>query len=229
METINQKQWNFLEKTEKNNSLVSVYLFCGPSKIGKNTMAFDFVRKINNLEEKTNIEDGANPDVIVVAPKTEEKAKKKRKKDISIEQVKEAIKSVGYYPYKAKYKVLIIKEADRMTASAANSLLKIMEEPTSDTIIILVSDNDLRLLSTIRSRCQIIRFGLASKAVISKQLQYENVEFEEEELEEVVEFSQGKIVKAREFLTNPDKLKGQFKKFQKCSQKRSTRGLYALR
>lgn len=203
---INQKQLNILKRAEKNNSLVDAYLFCGPSKVGKSDVAFSFVRKINELSDKQKIEDGVNPDVIVVEPEIEEKAKKKRKKDISIDQIKQAVKKIGYYAYEAKYKVLIIKEAERMTNTAANSLLKIIEEPTADTIIILISDNELGILSTIRSRCQVVRFGLATRDSIISQLQYENVEFEENDLQEVADFSQGKIVKARIYLTNPEEL-----------------------
>ncbi len=207
MKKINKNQWNFLKKAKKNNSLVGTYLFCGPANVGKCNMVFDFVCDVNELKDCHSVEGGANPDVIIIEPIVEEKAKKKRKKDISIEQIKNAIKSISYYAYKAKYKFLIIKEADRMTTSAANSLLKIIEEPTSDTIIILISDNEWQLLSTVRSRCQILRFGLAEKEDIIAQLQDENIEFGKEELLEVADFSQGKISKARELLANPEKFK----------------------
>ncbi len=203
MKKINQKQQDFLERTRKRNSLVGTYLFCGPAKVGKSKMAFDFACDVNEFEDRDGIDNGSNPDVIVVEPIIEEKGKKSRKKDISIEQIKSAIKSVGYYAYKARYKFLIIKEADRMTLAAANSLLKVIEEPTSDTIIILVSNNELKLLSTVRSRCQVVRFGLAEKEEILSQLQSENLEFERADLVELIDFSQGKIVKARELLADP--------------------------
>jgi DNA polymerase III subunit delta' len=205
LKKINQKQRNFLENAKKNNSLVGTYLFCGPPKVGKNELAFDFACEVNELRDRKSVESGANPDVIIIEPIVEEKGKKKRKKDISIEQVKQAIKSIGYYAYSAKYKFLIIKEADRMTNTAANSLLKIIEEPTADTIVVLVSDNELKLLPTVRSRCQIVRFALAEKEEIVLQLQTENIEFEKDELLEVAEFSQGKIIKARELLADKEK------------------------
>lgn len=203
---INQKQLDILKRANNNNSLVGAYLFCGSAKVGKSDVAFNFIRKINKLCDEQKIEDGVNPDVIVVEPEIEEKAKKKRKKDISIDQIKKAVKKIGYYAYESKYKFLIIKEADRMTNTAANSLLKVIEEPTADTIILLISNNELGILSTIRSRCQTIRFGLASREDIILQLRYENVEFEEDDLQEIANFSQGKIVKARTYLKNPEEL-----------------------
>jgi len=186
------------------DKLVESYLFCGPSDIGKTEITFDFISKVNATVDCAKIKRGANPDVIIVAPVVEEKNGKSRKKDISIEQIKSAIKKVGFYAYNSKYKFLVIKEAEKMTSAAANSLLKIIEDPTPDTIVILISNNEMGTLPTIRSRCQIVRFGLSTEEAIISQLQSENIELEAEELFRIVSFSQGKIVKARKFLQNRD-------------------------
>ena len=62
-------------------------------------------------------------------------------------------------PYEAKMRVVIISEAQRLNPEAANALLKVLEEPPEQTVIILTAPNTVQLLPTIVSRCQEIRFG----------------------------------------------------------------------
>jgi DNA polymerase III subunit delta' len=59
--------------------------------------------------------------------------------------------------FEGRTKVFIIEEADRMNEPAQNALLKTLEEPTADTVFILISDDDQELLETIRSRCRVVR------------------------------------------------------------------------
>jgi DNA polymerase-3 subunit delta' len=58
------------------------------------------------------------------------------------------------------YKLIVIQPADRMNSAAANSLLKTLEEPTTNTVLMLLTDRPSRLLPTIRSRCQRFAFVL---------------------------------------------------------------------
>lgn len=67
-------------------------------------------------------------------------------------------------------KVFVVEEADLMNASAQNTLLKTLEEPPDRTFIILLTDQPEAMLSTIRSRCQIIPFGPIDQQVLIKQL-----------------------------------------------------------
>ncbi|GAJ09349.1 unnamed protein product, partial [marine sediment metagenome] len=87
---------------------------------------------------------------------------------IKIEQIRDLKRQTGYKLFEGKKKVWIIKEADKLTLEAANSLLKILEEPPPDTVFILISKTQERLLPTILSRCEIIRFfPLSSEALDS--------------------------------------------------------------
>ncbi|GEM_PF-108196 len=77
---------------------------------------------------------------------------------VKIEDVRAVIEDVGMKPYEAKKKVYIVDGADNLTEEAANALLKTLEEPSSESMLILISENSRRLLSTIRSRCQAVKF-----------------------------------------------------------------------
>ena len=97
------------------------------------------------------IERGNHPDIHLIAPLPD-------KRDISIEQLRELQHELYLRPYEAPRKACIIDPAERMSVSAANSLLKTLEEPPGDALIILLTENAGMLLSTVRSRCQLIRF-----------------------------------------------------------------------
>ena len=84
------------------------------------------------------------------------------KRDISIDQLREIQRELALRPYEAPRKACIIEPADRMSVNAANSLLKTLEEPPGNAIIILLTENADMLLPTVRSRCQSIRFSSLS-------------------------------------------------------------------
>lgn len=90
---------------------------------------------------------GNHPDVHLLALNDERKM-------ISIDQVREVIGQATMRPYEGRCKVFLIERADTMSTSAANSLLKTLEEPASDTLFILSTHSADLLLPTIRSRCQ---------------------------------------------------------------------------
>ena len=84
------------------------------------------------------------------------------KRDIAIDQLREIQRELALRPYEAPRKACIIEPADRMNVFAANSLLKTLEEPPGNAIIILLTENADMLLPTVRSRCQLIRFSSLS-------------------------------------------------------------------
>jgi len=95
---------------------------------------------------------------------------KNSKGEISIKAVREMIRQINLTPGHGSGKLAIIKGADRLGLEAANTLLKTLEEPPKNVTIILLS-SDLKLLPTIRSRCQIIRF--ADKIAEADQLAFD--------------------------------------------------------
>ncbi len=107
------------------------------------------------------IEGGNHPDIHQIAPLPD-------KRDISIEQLREMQRDLSLRPYEAPRKACIIDPAERMSVNAANSLLKTLEEPPGNALIILLTENAGMLLSTVRSRCQLIRFApLSPEHVLS--------------------------------------------------------------
>ncbi len=77
---------------------------------------------------------------------------------IAIDTIRELKREAKYKLYEGKKKVFIISEADAMRPEAANALLKILEEPPRNLMLILVTSRIHRILPTIRSRCQLIHF-----------------------------------------------------------------------
>lgn len=102
-----------------------------------------------------------HPDIRLVEPE---------KTTISIEQIRELIGEIAFQPLEARYRVVILDPAEQMRPEAHNSLLKTLEEPSSRTIIILVTTNPYMLLETIRSRSQILHFGEIPQNQIEQHL-----------------------------------------------------------
>ena len=122
------------------------------------------------------LESGNHPDFRRVAPdgddaaeegvseKLAEKAKKRSQKMIRIDQIRELEAFVFVGSHRHGNRVVLVTEADAMNPAAANSLLKILEEPPLNVYFILVSTRSKSLLPTIRSRCRVIPFGSPDRA-----------------------------------------------------------------
>lgn len=81
------------------------------------------------------------------------RTKRKPRRVISVEQVRDLIHDFSLSQHSAKHKVALIQPADAMNTNASNALLKLLEEPNSDSILILVCDDVSQLPMTVRSRC----------------------------------------------------------------------------
>jgi DNA polymerase III gamma/tau subunit len=210
--------WKQLKKGAQDEKTAHAFLFCGPGFTGKDDMTLDLVAAFNDIDvesEREKILKNGFPDVVIVVPDEE-----KKKKEIGVDQVKDAIKKIGYYAYDQKYKVLIIFSADLMNRSAGNSLLKTLEEPPEKTIIILVANREERILTTIRSRCQRVYFGLKRNEEVRKYLEEnERIDLPEGLLNQIVEISHGKYKLAEKLALNQDLLdekKERIEKFRKA-------------
>ena len=161
-------------KTITANHLSHAYIFTGQDGVGKTLLAKEFSKAISCTENKDDscnlchncirIEKNNHPDIYWID--IEEKAK-----FIKIENIRNLQHSVRLSPVESDYKIFIIKEADRMNEEASNCLLKTLEEPSGDTILILVSDAPARLLPTIRSRCRQMAFPVPERSLALNWLQ----------------------------------------------------------
>ena len=96
-------------------------------------------------------EAGIHPDITVVARLTDDKGKKK--KQISVEQIRALSADACLLPNEAARKVYIIEDAESMNPSAQNAALKLLEEPPLGAMFLLCTENAMQLLPTVRSRC----------------------------------------------------------------------------
>lgn len=141
------------------NRVAGAYLFVGTASVGKETVALHFAKSINCLTPDEGAcgtclacrkaDDGNHPDLQIIRPSGTW---------IKIDQIRELQKRIIYHPLEGKRKVYILTEAEQMNLEAANCLLKTLEEPPADSVLILLTTNLEALLPTIRSRCQIIPF-----------------------------------------------------------------------
>lgn len=146
-----------LKSAIKNGSIRHSYMITGEKGMGKKTMAEAFLLELFCQEsdeskrpclrcpECKKILSGNHPDVIYI---THEKPG-----SISVDEVREQLMdTVDIKPYSGDYKVYVMPEADKMTVQAQNAILKTLEEPPEYVIILLLVNDDRKLLDTVRSR-----------------------------------------------------------------------------
>ena len=109
---------------------------------------------------------GTHPDLYHLKPVAAENTKSKKPAlNIRIGDIRDLCSQLNQTSQYGGYRVAILEQADQLTLAAANSLLKTLEEPGRDTLIILTSARSHRLPVTIRSRCQSMRFTVPDEAV----------------------------------------------------------------
>ena len=153
---------SYLKASLKNNRISHAYIFSGPDGVGKHLAAVSFAKALNcpspvsgsgcdKCSSCRKIDSLSHPDIFILKPEEEGSS-------IKIEGVRAIIKDAYLKPFEAHKKVYIIEGAEYMKHEAANALLKTLEEPPADSIIILLTENTKKLFHTIVSRCQVIKF-----------------------------------------------------------------------
>jgi DNA polymerase-3 subunit delta' len=120
---------------------------------------------------------------------------------IGVDEAEEIVRSLKLKSYEGGFKVMIVWMAEKMNASAANKLLKLLEEPPVKTVFLLLTENEDQLLSTIKSRCQVLHFPLLSEADITKGL-IENEGTDPPIAEQIAHQADGNYNKALNLLHN---------------------------
>ncbi len=159
----NKKIIDSLERAFEKNSLAQSYLFCGPVALGKFLVALEFAQKLTGWQGEA-----VNPDLQIIEPEIEEKDGIIKEKEIKLDAIKRLQKEFSLTSYSSKYRVAIIRSANNLNISAQNALLKILEEPPEKAVIILVAEDEKKILPTIVSRCQVKRFGLLPEEDLGK-------------------------------------------------------------
>lgn len=197
----NTKIKDTLEKIVKLDKMSHSYLFSGIDGIGKKKIAIEFAKGIlcldeqdrycNNCKSCIQFDANNNPDFFLLEPIDNM---------IKIDQIREMQRHVIEKPIVGKKKVYIIDKADAMRPEAQNCLLKTLEEPPEYIIIILISSVEANLLTTIKSRCTIMKFDRLEDEQIVKYLkEKENIENLNKETIEIFQGSLGKALEKLEY------------------------------
>ncbi len=159
---------HFLQSAIINNNLAHAYIFSGPSQLGKELVAHKFIESL--LCQKPNqarpceicgscrqMKNSLHPDFYLIKQELNEKTEKINK-NILIDQIRSLKYKLQQGTLLNGYKIALITDAQLMNLNTANALLKVLEEPTTKTVLILLVDNIASLPQTITSRCQTLRF-----------------------------------------------------------------------
>lgn len=120
---------------------------------------------------------------------------------INVEESEEIVKKLQLKSYEGGFKVMIIWMAEKMHTSAANKLLKLIEEPPQKTIFLLIVEDEEQLLSTIKSRCQALHFPVLSEQDIANSLVV-NYQLTDNEASNIAHQAEGNYNKALQLLQN---------------------------
>ena len=149
---------NLLAASDKNRS--QSFLLEGQKGIGKYMLAMKHAANV--LGNMDKLVARSHPDFIVIERKYDEKADK-RKKEIVVDDARELGGFLRLTPAESTHRVAIVDSADELNTGAANALLKLVEEPPKNSVIILLSHGG-HVLPTIRSRCITVKLrSLADK------------------------------------------------------------------
>ena len=187
-----------IENSKKSDRLSHAYLFTGPKGTYKKEMAFYFAMMLyckeehpcGTCEECRAILENRHLNVTYIEPF----GQSIKKEQIIALQEEFSKTSLVEGP-----RVYIINEADTMSASAANSLLKFIEEPNGETYGILITEHKDNILSTIISRSVVINFSELDKAILKEQLKELNIN---ELNENSLNYLTSNIMDAKELLNN---------------------------
>src|SRR5690625_2765614 len=97
-----------------------------------------------------------------------------RQGNIGVAEAKEISRALSFKAFESGYKVLILWMPELMNIACAKALLKLIEEPPSKSVLLLVSEDFNQVLGTIQSRCQILHLPPLTEAILSKALQEKN-------------------------------------------------------
>ncbi|WP_026380269.1 DNA polymerase III subunit delta' [Afifella pfennigii] len=171
----------------RGNRLHHGLLFCGPVGVGKATLAFRLAKFLlaepdpaaadvaaaENLAIAARhplhrrLAEGAHPNVLHLQRPWDDKRKTFRTV-ISVDTVRRIVPFLGTTAGEGAWRIVIVDGAEEMNRSAANALLKALEEPPERTVFVLVTARPGQLLPTIRSRCRSFHFGLLSETEIAR-------------------------------------------------------------
>lgn len=187
-----QESWRSLSERLAQQRLPHALLLSGAAGLGKRALA-DVLVSATLCERRSSdgfacgscrschlIAAGSHPDRVHLSFELRDDGKPRT--EIVIEQIRTLSQRLSLSSQFGGMQMVIIDPADRMNASAANALLKTLEEPSASTIIVLISDQPSRLPATIRSRCQRVQFNVPERSAALEWLAGQGVVAKDGEL-----------------------------------------------
>jgi len=193
------KAIEFLKRSQEAGKLSHSLLFFGPEAVGKREVAITLAKALNCNEGKEadscdscpsckKIDGLSHPDVHWIGPEGAGNV-------IKIASIRAMQKKINLKPFEGQVKFFIIDRAHLLAEEAANSLLKTLEEPPKETVIILITNDLEKIFPTIRSRCQWVLFSQASPGEL-KEILKKKYTLSEVDAHFLSHLSEGRIGKA---------------------------------
>jgi len=167
---------NLLQKQIANGKHRHAYLFTGPAGIGRRTLALRMAQALN-CPQPTNpgipcrscrscvlIERMQHPDLSIVAAESIGGT-------LKVDQIRELQHSLSLAPYEARFRIALLLRFEEAHRSAANALLKTLEEPPPNVILFITAESVESLPATIVSRCEVIRLRPLTREQVQEGLQ----------------------------------------------------------
>lgn len=176
-----QQQWQSIQQQRRSDKLAHALLLAGADGLGKHEFALQLAYAM--LCQKPDAEGhacgqcaschllsaGTHPDLFIVQAE-------ERGKAIKVDDIRQLSSQLNLTSQYGGYKVALLVDAHDMNINAANSLLKTLEEPSSDALLLLVSSRPQKLPVTVRSRCQTIHFNVPDESQASEWLQQQGID-----------------------------------------------------
>jgi DNA polymerase-3 subunit delta' len=185
------------------------YLFAGPPGIGRRTLALRFAQALNcqspseagvpcgQCRDCKQIEAMQHADLTIVQA-VDEDGKSKPGGTLKVDQIRDLRRMITYKPYQSRYRIAMFLRFHEANESAANALLKTLEEAPSYAVLILTADNPEQLLPTIVSRCEVLRLRPLKIDEVRQALEEKG--FESQQSKWIAHMSGGRYGYARQLI-----------------------------
>jgi len=186
-----------LTSDETGNEMTHAWLFTGPPGSGRSVIALSFAAAL--VCEKRGCGECGDCKTALSGTHQDVEIMKIDGLTIKVDEIREVVSRASWTTSTSNWRVIVVEDSDRMTDSAANALLKSLEEAGSSTVWLLSAPSSDDVLPTIRSRCRQVQLRIPTTTDI-KDFLISILHSTPEEAEQAARISQGHIGKARAFI-----------------------------